>query len=283
MGAFETRQKQKEKAAKKQAELLKKPVDTITVTNDLSGGVSPSLMDTAAEAFKTYLPSVVSGLMQPGKLMTDIATGSVKPVDQSQEYAITTPPALRSETVTYSPSFLGIRSPQNIQYKVDYAKLGQIKGLSIADVLPKNEDGTSTDAAKKTLTNAVGFMNKDGQMVTFQKGSDFEKRVMIADRGAATSLVINFGDGQRNVPLNFERLIANQIDIPITQEPDEVFAYAGKDKDSPVFNIPFTKATKEGKALTGIQIRKLQREGKDVDSFYQKNTYKLIADTGADA
>ena len=282
MGAFETRQKQKEKAAKKRAELLKKPVDTITVTNDLSGGVSPSLMDTAAEAFKTYIPSVVSGLMQPGKLMTDIVTGNVKPVDQSQEYAITTPPALRSETVTYSPSFLGIRSSQNIQYKVDYAKLGQIKGLSIADVLPKNEDGTSTDAAKKTLTNAVGFMNKDGQMVTFEKGSDFEKRVMIADRGAATSLVINFGDGQRNVPLNFERLIANQIDIPITQKPDEVFAYAGKDKDSPVFNIPFTKATKEGKALTGIQIRRLQREGKDVSSFFQKNTYKLIADNGTD-
>ena len=279
---LETRKKQEELAQKKQADLLTKPVDTITVTNDLSGGVSPSLLDTAAETFKTYLPSIVGSMGEPGKLLRDVVTGDIQPVDQSKEYAITTPPALRSETITYSPSFLGIRSAQNIEYKVDYAKLGRIQGMSITDVLPKNEDGSSSDAAKNTLTDAIGFTDKDGRVVTFEKGSDFEKRVMIADRGAATSLIIPFGGGQKNVPLNFEQLISNQINIPIVQEPDEVFAYAGPDAESPVFNIPFTKATKDGKALTGIQIRKLQREGKDVASFYRKNNYKHIVDLGTD-
>ena len=37
---LESRKKQEELAQKKQADLLTKPVDTITVTNDLSGGVS---------------------------------------------------------------------------------------------------------------------------------------------------------------------------------------------------------------------------------------------------
>ena len=76
----------------------------------------------------------------------------------------------RGMTPGYKNKKLSERSAQNIEYKVDYAKLGRIQGMSITDVLPKNEDGSSSDAAKNVLTDAIGFTDKAGRFVTFEKG-----------------------------------------------------------------------------------------------------------------
>ncbi len=191
-------------------------------------------------------------------------------------------PALIDETVTYSgDTILGFRPITDVTQRVDYSKLTQIPGTSIEDVLPKNDKGFTTNDAKVGVMEALGFKNKNGDRIPFLSEDTYEKRIELANKGAATSLVVGVGeDGEMDVDLDYSKLLTEKIDVELDIDDGFFAGTAGKSAiKSPVFNIPLTKLTPEGAALSSVQRRKLARKGK---RFTESYNYQMIVDNGFD-